>query len=100
MITPKFILIGAVALVGLVLAPSAEASDHHHHGDRRDHWGHDHGYYGQRYHGYDQGYYYDQGPSVVYGNPYYYGGGGPYYGRSNVGVTFAFGGHHRHHYYH
>jgi len=96
MITPKLILVGAVALAGLALAPSAEARDHHHHhGDRHDHWRGDYGYYGHRY--YDSGYYYDRGPSVVYGNPYYYDG--PYYGRPNVGVTFAFGGHHRYHHY-
>jgi hypothetical protein len=100
MIIPKTCLVATVALTGLLFAPAAQAKDHgRHHGDRHDGRHHDYGYYGQSYNGYDQGYYYNQGPAVVYGDPYYNNDryyGDRYYGRSNVGVTFAFGGH-RHH---
>jgi len=89
MITTKVFLVATVALTGLLFAPSAQAKDlSHHHGHRHGGGG---GYYGQSYYGYNQPYYYDQGPAVVYG--------GPYYGGYGNGVTFAFGGHrgHRHH---
>jgi len=100
MITLKTFLVATVALTGLLLAPAAQAKDHHHHGDRHEREHYHHESYGHSYNGYDQGYYYNQGPSVVYGDPYY---NNDYYGdgRSNVGVTFAFGGRrgHRHHHH-
>ena len=104
MIAPKMFLVATVALTGLLFAPSAQAKDHHHHGDSRDREHYHHEYYGQSYNGYDQGNYYNQRASVVYGDPYYNNDryyGDRYNGRSNIGVTLAFGGHsHRHHHHH
>jgi len=92
MITHKVLLIAAVALTGLLFAPSAQARDlSHHHGHRHGDWrGGGGGYYAPSYYGYNQPYYYDQGP-VVYGSPYY---GAPIFG-----ATFAFGGHRGHHHH-
>jgi hypothetical protein len=96
MITHKVIFIAAVALGGaLFTTPAAEARDHGHHKGNRHHKGHySYSHYGRSYGGYGQDYYYNQGPPVVYGGPYYYS-------QPTFGLTFGVGGNrgYRHHHH-
>jgi Ni/Co efflux regulator RcnB len=95
----KLFLVGAVALTAAVIAPSAQADDHHrdHHRGDRDR----HEYRGHDRHHYSQSYYREVRPSYYYydNGPSYYRGGPSYYSGRDSSVTIAIGGHrhHRHH---